>query len=550
MFEYYDKVSSCENAFNQIKVIPQPMKQERNKLYVISVCMVLVLTTIIAYEPVRHNDFVTYDDDTYVTENPNVNKGISRESILWAFTTLHASNWHPLTWISHMLDCELFGLNPFWHHLTNLLLHIANTIMLFWILKKISGAIWPSAFVAAAFALHPLHVESVAWIAERKDVLSVFFWMLTMIAYVRYAERPDIGRYLLVVLAFCLGLLSKPMLVTLPFVLLLLDYWPLERLQLSQPKKDKIYSKSKSAKSSYQSAPWWLLIMEKIPLLVLSVVSSIITLIAQQKPMAPLEMAPLGFRISNALLSYISYVGKIFYPSHLAVLYPLNRIPSWQGVVCFTILFAISMLVVVSRRGYLIVGWLWYLGTLVPVIGIVQVGLQSMADRYTYLPSIGIFLIAAWGSEEIFSKIRYSRAILTSGAAAVLIVMVLMTRTQLGYWKDKFTLYERAIAVTENNSVMLNNLAWLLATVGDTSSQDANKAIKFAERACELTTYNQPDLLDTLAAAYAAGGNFPMAIKTAEKALKLAEDVNEEDLVKSIRERLNLYKSNQSYRKK
>ncbi len=257
----------------------------------------LVAATLVAYEPMRHNGFVGLDDLTYVIDNPHVKGGITRESIVWAFTTPHSGNWHSLTWLSHMLDCQLFGLNALGHHLTSLFFHVANTLLLFLVLKRMTGAVWPSAFVAAAFALHPLHVESVAWVSERKDVLSGFFWMLTMIAYARYAEQPGIRRYLLVVLAFCLGLLSKSMLVTLPFVLLLLDYWPLDRFQLGQPKKGKAFSESKPEKGGYQIAPAWRLIKEKIPLFVLAAVSSIITFIVQQnaEAVAPSEIAPFKF---------------------------------------------------------------------------------------------------------------------------------------------------------------------------------------------------------------------------------------------------------------
>jgi len=304
------------------------MKREHNKKYVLLIYVILAVATIIAFEPVRHNDFVNYDDDAYVTENPRVNSGITVESFIWAFTASHCCNWHPLTWLSHMLDCELSGLGAFWHHLTSLAFHIANTLLLFWVLKRMTGAVWCSGFVAAAFALHPVHVESVAWVAERKDVLSGFFWMLTIAAYVRYAERPGIRRYLLVVLAFGLGLMAKPMVVTLPFVLLLLDYWPLGRFENGQDIKDAERRNHKSVNIRFQWPIIYRLVREKVPFFVLSAVSSIVTFIVQQSAgaMVRIEKLPLNLRITNALVSYISYINKMIYPSRLTVFYPYRSL--------------------------------------------------------------------------------------------------------------------------------------------------------------------------------------------------------------------------------
>ncbi|MFZ0035447.1 MAG: tetratricopeptide repeat protein [Sedimentisphaerales bacterium] len=463
MSEYCNKVSSGENEFNQISVIFQPMRRKRNKLYVISIYVALALATIIAYEPVRHNSFVNFDDDSYVTENPKVKEGISRESILWAFTTPYADNWHPLTWLSHMLDCRLFGLNAPGHHLVSLFFHVANTLLLFFVLKKMTGAIWPTAFVAAAFALHPLHVESVAWVAERKDVLSAFFWMLTMIAYVRYVQKLSIGRYLLVVLALCLGLMAKPMVVTLPFVLLLLDYWPLGRAAENVDRRS-----HQAACTRFQWPVFYRLVGEKIPFFVLSAVSSVITFLIQRSSGAvtPMDRLPAGSRIANAFISYIGYIGKIFWPRRLAVLYPhpTDKVLMWQTVISVLLLLAISICVVrlAQKHKYLLVGWLWYLGTLVPVIGLVQVGSQAMADRYTYLPSIGIFIIVAWGAAALLPKWRYRKIVLGITAVAVLAVLLICTRIQVGYWKDGFTLFGHALEVTENNSIMHNNLGGVL----------------------------------------------------------------------------------------
>jgi len=376
--------------------------------------LALALVTFVAFVQVGHNDFINYDDAEYVTENEKVQKGLNIESFVWAFTTGHASNWHPLTWLSHMLDCQLYGLSPAGHHLTNLFLHLLNTLLLFGVLKTMTRAVWPSAFAAVLFAVHPLHVESVAWIAERKDVLSAFFWMLTMAAYLRYTKHPCIVRYLPVVFAFALGLMTKPMLVTLPFVLLLLDYWPLKRLQFGRIN----IPESQSHKR---------LILEKIPLFTLAAISSVITCIVQQSggAMGGNEVLTVGVRLANALVSYVGYIHKMIYPKGLAVLYPhpLDGVGLWQPVVSFIILAVISAGVIFAsrKRRYLATGWFWYLGTLIPVIGLVQVGSQAMADRYTYLPSIGIFIILAWGIPELLARWRCRKVIPAVLAGIVLV---------------------------------------------------------------------------------------------------------------------------------
>ncbi len=448
------------------------MKRERNKLYTFLIYLVLSLNTIIAYEQVRLNEFVNYDDDIYVTRNSQVKVGITRESILWVFTTGHANNWHPLTWLSHMFDCQLYGLNPVWHHLTSLLFHILNTLLLFWVLKRMTGAAWVSAFVAGAFALHPMHVESVAWVAERKDVLSGFFWMLTMAAYVRYVERPGVGRYLQVVFALCIGLMAKPMLVTLPFMLLLLDYWPLCRFQWGH--QNKALPHSQSVGAHFQKFSFWRLIGEKIPLFILVAFLSTITFIVQlsTRPATLLgsipsdiqimriTSSPVSVRISNALVSYLNYIVKMFYPNRLAVLYPhpSDSLPTWQPVFSLMILAGISagIIYMARRRGYLVVGWLWYIGTLVPVIGLVQVGAQAMADRYTYLPLVGIFIMVAWGAAEFGTKWRYRSMGFGVAGGVVLAALLICTRVQVRYWQDSLTLFRHTLAVTENNFIMHN----------------------------------------------------------------------------------------------
>jgi len=444
------------------------MERASKKVYVLLIYVVLALATFIAFGQLCRSDFVNYDDDVYVTENPHVNGGITADSVFWAFTSPHCSMWHPLTSLSHMLDCQLFGLVPFWHHLTSLLLHTASALLLFWVLKKMTGAVWLSAFVAAVFALHPLQVESVAWVAERKSVLSGFFWMLTIAAYVLYAERPGIGKYLLVILVFCLAVMAKPMVVTLPFALLLLDYWPLGRFQWGRQSREESSAQSESAKVSYQSSSSWLLIVEKIPLFILSAILSVITFIAQQggRVVVQAEHLPLNSRIANALFSYLTYIGKMIWPSRLAVFYPhpVDMVSVWWVVVATLLLLAVSIWVIRSARSrrYLLVGWLWYLGTLVPVIGLVQVGGQARADRYMYLPMVGLLIIVAWGLGELVAKWRLRKFIPVLPAGLCLSALMVCTWLQVGYWRNSFTLFTRALDVTSNNYVAHLNLGNVL----------------------------------------------------------------------------------------
>jgi hypothetical protein len=446
------------------------MKRDSSRLRVILICAVLVVVVFGAYEPVWRNEFVNYDDDVYVTDNPWVKGGLTGESVKWAFTTTRASNWHPLTWLSHMLDCELFGVVAVWHHLMNLFFHMAGSLLLFWVLHRSTGSVWASGFVAAVFAVHPVHVESVAWVAERKDVLSGFFWMLTMAAYVRCAERPGEWRYLLVVLAFCLSLLSKPMVVTLPFVLLLLDYWPLGRFQQAHFAGEEV-PQGERVQAGCRMSRVFTLLVEKIPLFVLAGISSVVTFVIQQRTgaMDLGESFPIRVRISNALVSYVGYISKILYPSRLAVLYPHpgQGLAFWRVIVAVLVLVCVSGGVVyLARRRYLTVGWLWYLGTLVPVIGLVQVGAQGMADRYTYLPSIGIFIMIAWGFADIFARWCYGRIGLGVAAGVVLAVLVTCTRKQVSYWESNAAIFGRALAMTENNFIMHSSYGGVLFEEG------------------------------------------------------------------------------------
>lgn len=517
--------------------------------------LALILITVIAFEPMRYNRFVDYDDGTYITENPQVTAGITRESALWAFTARHAYNWHPLTWLSHMLDCQLFGLNPSRHHLTNLLFHVANTLLLFYLLQKMTGAVWRSAFVAAAFALHPLHVESVAWAAERKDVLSSLFWMLTILAYMRYTERPRTGRYLLVILVFALGLMAKPMLVTLPFVLLLLDYWPLKRFRWDRQDLQGALPQYESPDDRRCECSTSLLIKEKVPLLALAVVSCIITFIIQQKAGAVAPLA-LPLRIFNALVSYIRYIEKIAWPSGLAVLYPhpTYRLLFWPTVAAVLLLPAVTIWVLrlAKTHRYLPVGWFWYLGTLVPVIGLVQVGNQAMADRYMYLPSVGIFIIVAWGAVELLAEWRYRKIALGISAGLLLAAMLACTRMQVCHWRNNLTLFGNAVEVTENNYIMLDKYGLAMLKQGrlDEAVTQFSKALRIEPRHLDarknmgdallmkgrldeaVTCFNEvlrvnkdwPEAYLNLGTAYARQNKYDLAIQNYNAALQLKPD--------------------------
>ena len=645
------------------------MRKASNKYLVLLIYPALALTTLAAYWQVHNCDFTSYDDNLYVTQNWHVKTGLTRDNVLWAFTAGHASNWHPLTWLSHMLDCHLFGTNPRWHHLTNLLLHIANTLLLFAVLKRMTAAFWRSAFVAAVFALHPLHVESVAWIAERKDVLSTLFWLLTMIAYLNYVRRPGISRYLLALLLFALGLMAKPMLVTLPFVLLLLDYWPLERLQLRRDTNRRL---------------WFQLVREKVPFFILSAISSVITFVVQQKSgaMAKLDAIPLMVRFGNAFISYVRYIGRMFWPDRLTIFYPhpSHELPIWQTAATAGLLLAVSVLVIrlAPKHKYLLVGWLWYLGTLFPVIGLVQVGNQASADRYTYIPLIGLFIVISWALPNLSAKWKHKKITLGASMLVALSVLFVCSRRQVSLWRNSITLFEHGLRVTKDNYMAhfciaeplyqqgrpgeavahltealrikpdfpdahsnlgyflmhqgkldeaiahftealrtrpdfanahhnfgyaltrqgrleeaaahftealnikpdfpevhndlavilvrqgklddalnqyrqalrirpdypqpMNAIAHILINHPNPKKRNTTNAIQLAERAAKLTRYQNPVILDTLAAAYAAQGRFDHAITTAQTALDLCADQKNDELANQIRNRLELYR--------
>jgi len=659
----------------------------------------IVVATLVAYESMRHNGFVSYDDPRYITENPDIKAPITWQSLGRTFTQPHYAMWHPLTTIVNMVNYQFYRLNPLGHHLTSLLLHIVSAILLFKILSDMTGAIWTSAFIAAVFALHPVQVESVAWAAELKTVLSGLLWMLTIAAYIRYTKQPSAGRYILLLLVFGLCIMTKPTVVTLPFVLLLLNYWPLNRTN------------------------WKRLIIEKIPLFALSAILSVITFFAQAQGGAimALENMPLDYRIANMFVSYIRYIGKTIWPSRLAVFYPplpTNFLKTIEAACALLFILITAFCIYIGRRRkYTATGWLWYIGTLVPTIGVVQAGAQAMANRYMYIPMLGLLIIIAWTVKDFIAnrpRLKIMPAIL---ASVVLLSAIIVTRMQVKHWQNSMTLFEYTLKVSENNAAaensygcalleagrideaalhlsravrigqifanarynlgqvllkqrrpneaiacfnellrcepnsarayyhlaaassmqkkyddaikyldkvlmlnpqypdvhkrmgatllimgraeeavshfnealrtnpndvevhvslgtaymqlgkyeptirnwtkavelkpdtadVLNNLAWLLATVNDASVRDADKAVKFALRACELTEHKNPVILDTLAAAYAAAGRFNDAIATAEQAINIVKASGRNDVINEIQNRVELYKAGRAY---
>ncbi|MGA3285233.1 MAG: tetratricopeptide repeat protein [Verrucomicrobiota bacterium] len=444
----------------------------RNQWFVL-ICVVLAVGTLILYWPIRQDGFTNFDDDFYITENPHVNAGLTWAGLIWAFKTNLGALWFPLTWISHMVDCQLYGLNPSGHHLTNVLFHVANTLLLFLLLNNLTGALWRSAFVAALFAWHPLHVESVAWAAERKDVLSAFFWMLTLLAYTRYAQRRssalDARRstldYFLALFFFAGGLMSKPMVVTLPFVLLLIDFWPLNRFRWTNSLAEKFPSISELAVSVKSIAG---LILEKLPFFALAAAGSVVTYLAQERGGA-MAGDSLSFRLANALWAYVRYVSKTFWPVDLAVIYPFQE----RGLAGLAIVAALLLTVwsglfvlLARRRPWLFLGWFWFLGTLVPVIGLVQVGAQSMADRFSYLPSIGLFILVVWGLSDFFGAPPRRQKTLALAGIAALAGCLAVTSLQLKYWRNSLTLFRHAIEVTTDNHVACACLGQALDAIG------------------------------------------------------------------------------------
>jgi len=474
----------------------------------------LAVVTFALYAQVIGHQFITLDDPTYIQENPMVSRGVTLAGLAWAFTTFHAANWHPLTWISHMIDCQLFGMNAGHQLLVNALIHVANTLLVFWFLLRTTHARWPSALVAALFALHPLHVESVAWASERKDTLSTFFGLLSLIAYSRYAEAPAISRYIWVAVTLALGLLAKSMLVTWPLVMLLLDYWPLGRVN-GQP-----------ARRSLGGSGWSVvrgLVVEKIPLFALAAASAVMTLIAQSREGAvrTLGHEAITLRLSNALVSYAKYLLLTFWPNDLAVYYPFAGIPAWRIIGAAFLLIGITVFCVSQRRirPYLMVGWLWFLGTLVPVIGIVQVGGQIMADRYFYIPSIGLLMALVFGLADIAKSWRVAPLLSAGAAAAVLLILVTLTNAQIQRWHDSFTLFEHTLAVTPPNLRIEHNLGVALG-LGDRYDE----AAAHFEKALQIDP-NFYDGLVVMGVTRAHQGRLPEAMEYFRTAIRSQPDV-------------------------
>jgi Tfp pilus assembly protein PilF len=471
----------------------------------------LAVMTFAIYAQVIGHQFITLDDPTYIQENSMVNRGVTRAGLAWAFTTFHAANWHPLTWISHMIDCQLFGTNAGRHLLVNALIHLANTLLVFWFLLRATHARWPSALIAALFALHPLHVESVAWASERKDTLSTFFGLLSLIAYVRYAEAPSSSRYVWTAIALALGLLAKPMLVTWPFVMLLIDYWPLRRFRAAT-----------SARRSEAATELWPLLREKLPLFALAAASTIMTLIAQSRGGAVRTLAhdPIALRLSNALVSYVKYLLLTFWPNDLAVYYPFAGIPAWQIIGAAFLLIGITAFCLFQRRirPYFIMGWLWFLGTLVPVIGLVQVGGQIMADRYFYIPSIGLFIALVFGFTDIATSWRVAPSLSTGIAVGILLTLATLTNAQIQRWHDSFTLFERTLAVTPPNLRIEYNLGVALGV-----SDRYDEAAAHFEKALQIDP-NFYDGLVVMGVTRAHQGRLPEAVDYFQAAIRSQPD--------------------------
>jgi tetratricopeptide (TPR) repeat protein len=476
------------------------MRRPNPRWQTAGVCICLAVLTWIVFGQTLWHDFINYDDPRYVYENTKITSGFSLANVAWAFSHIHSENWHPLTTITHMLDCQLYGLRPGWHHFTNVLLHTVAVILLFLALTKMTGAFWRSGFAAAVFAIHPLRVESVAWIAERKDVLSGVFFMLTLLAYVHYARLPSVRRYLVVVFVLACGLMSKPMLVTLPFVLLLLDYWPLDRIR----------------------GQLWKRVLEKIPLVALSAISSIATFVAQKAAVGWTEELPILERINNAVVSYVLYIWQMFWPVRLAVFYPHpeNRLPLWEIISSLFLLICITAVAMALRkqRPYLITGWLWYLGMLVPVIGLVQVGWQGRADRYTYLPQIGLYIAVTWAMADLTALWRRQRTILSVASILSVGVLSLCALVQTSYWRDSETLFKRALAVTTNNDVAENNLGIVFLRQGK-----LDEAISLLQAAVDLRPDNSP-AHENLAKALLEKGQVADALIHYQKLLELQPD--------------------------
>ena len=536
------------------------------------IALSLALAVFAIYWPVRDFPFVSFDDPLYVSNNAMVQQGLTPAGVEWAFRTFHAVNWHPLTWLSHMLDVSLFGPDASgMHHLVNVILHAANAILLFVLLRSMTGTLWRSAAVALLFAVHPLRVESVAWVAERKDVLSTALGLLALLVWVRWTRRGGSLLYLLAIASAGLGLMAKPMLVTLPGILLLLDVWPLRRLDLAASPREIARRTAR-------------LMLEKAPFVALSLAGSVATLLAQRSgsALAPLDAVPLLARLAIAVSGVAEYLRLVLWPRGLAVLYPLYLPPVRQWLASLVLVAVVTILVVAARRSrpWLLVGWLWFLGTLIPVSGLVSVGSQFVADRYTYVPAIGLLIALVWLAAEMLERAFGRRIGGRVGAALALVTAIplaIVARAQVQVWSDSVVLYRHAIAVTRPNGPMqnllaaelthrgdlagarvhlreahrlhpdqvdvLNNLAALLVTDPDPARRDGAEAVRLAERAVALSPKPEATVLDTLAAAYAEAGRFDAAARTAQRALEAANEAGREDLARRIAAKIPAYRA-------
>jgi tetratricopeptide (TPR) repeat protein len=510
------------------------MGRRRTNLAVVG-SLFLAIVTFATYSPTLHHPFVNYDDQDYVTQNTHVQAGLTARTFVWAFTATEADNWHPLTWLSHALDCQFYTLNPSGHHLTSILLHLLNVILLFLMLARATGSTGKSFLVAALFSLHPLNVESVAWVAERKNVLSTLFFLLTLGAYGWYAAKPNVKRYLSVAGLFVLGLASKPMVITLPFVLLLLDFWPLQRIQsASEPASPGARSRRSRKGRSEDSpsamalpkrqAPILQLVIEKLPLLTLCAASATVTIVAQRAAaIRSLQRFPFGVRLENAIYAYASYLWKAFWPTQLAAYYPHpgNTLDAWRVVIAALFLLAITGLVWKQRRArrYLVTGWLWYLGTLVPVIGIIQVGDQAMADRYAYVPLIGIFVMVIWGAADWADRKALRTSLRAAIAIALLAVMAFLTWRQIGFWQSDYDLWTHALQVTKKNNFAEESISKALLMQGR-----AEEAVPGLEKASRINP-GDPIKHANLGAALAQSGRVQEAIGEYQAAIPLTSDL-------------------------
>jgi hypothetical protein len=481
------------------------------KFKIILVAVALIAITLAVYSRTGNYPFLGFDDDEYVTNNLHVASGITGENIVWAFTSFDASNWHPITWLSHMADVQFYGMNPRGHHLTNVVIHAISSLLLLLLFFRCTGSLWQSSFVAALFALHPLHVESVAWVAERKDVLSAFFWLLTLLFYAEYVAKRKPALYILSLFSFVLGLMAKPMLVTLPMVMLLMDFWPLQRYRHGGEELGQCHVSGRITAC----------IKEKIPFFMFSFLSAVITIYAQNESGAvkSFEQISLGSRVENALVAYVKYIGTTLWPHDLGIFYPIPpTFPLWQVMGSLFILLLISGATMwwVRPYPYLAAGWFWFLVTLVPVIGLIQVGGQSMADRYTYIPVIGLFIMVAWGAADLTRNLQQQKVVLALLAGVAIIAATVLTWRQLGYWRDDISLFRHTLHVTTGNSYINYNLGVALAEKGDLDAaiREYLEAVRISPDFTEAHT--------NLGIAFARKGNLDAAIRELREALRIS----------------------------